>query len=373
MEEKNGPCYIQKNLTLKILDWYIIKKFLGTFFFSISLILAISIVWDITEKLEDFIQKKAPISAIVFDYYLNFIPYFAAMLAPLFIFIAVIYFTARMAANTEIVAILSGGVSFMRLLRPYFIAAAFLASITYYAGSWLVPNSNKIRLDFEYTYIFNQFVYSGRNFHRQIAPGEFIYMETFNNLKNSGLRFSLERIESGKVNYKLSSETIRWDSTGKKWILENYVARSLMDSAETIRSGKKMDTAMAFLPSEFSRRLESVEMMDDRELDAFIRSEKAKGSDNLDFYMVEKYSRIASPFSTFILTLIGVSLASRKVRGGIGLQIVFGLFLSFTYIFFMQLSNTFAFYGGLHPLIACWIPNLIFLVVALVLLRLAPK
>ncbi len=358
---------------MKLLDWYIIRKFLGTFFFSLSLILTVSIVWDITEKLEDFIQKDAPIRAIVFQYYLNFIPYFASMLAPLFIFIAVIYFTARMAEQTEIVAILSSGVSFWRLLRPYFIAASFLALITYYASGWLVPNSNKIRLEFENTYIFNRYIFQGRNFHRQIGPEEFFYLESYNNLQNVGLRFTYERIKDGKMSYKLSSEIIKWDSVSGTWNLENYFRRQIVDSVETVSSGAKMDTLLTFTPADFSRRMGTIETMDNRELDEFIASEQSRGSENVDFYLVEKYSRSAAPFSTFILTLIGVSLASRKVRGGIGLQIVFGLLISFSYIFLMQLANTFAFYGGLHPIVAVWIPNAIFAVVAVLILRVAPK
>ena len=358
---------------MKKLDWYIIRKFLGTFFFSLSLIMTVSIVWDITEKLEDFIQKHAPLKAIVFDYYLNFIPYFASLLSPLFVFIAVIYFTARLANNTEIVAILCSGVSFWRLLFPYFISATFLAVVAFIFSGWVIPNSNKVRLEFENTYIFNKFVYNGRNIHRQISKEEYFYMESFNNQQNSGYRFAFEKIKQGKLKFKLTSDIISWDSVSGKWKLENYILREISDSTERLSSGKMLDTTLAFKPSDFTIRLQSIETMDNGELDKFIQTELARGSDNIDFYLVEKYSRFANPFATFILTLIGVSLASRKVRGGIGLQIVFGLCLSFTYIFLMQLSNTFAFYGGLYPAIAVWIPNIIFSGIALFLLRYAPK
>lgn len=358
---------------MKKLDWYIVRKFLGTFFFSLSLIMAVSIVWDITEKMDDFINKKAPFTAIVVEYYLNFIPYFATMLSPLFIFIAVIYFTARMANNTEIVAILSAGVSFWRLLRPYFVASVFLALITYLALGWIVPHSNKIRLEFENRYLYNTFMFSERNYHRQIGKDEYFYLESYNNLQNTGFRFSYEKMKDRRLVYKLSSEIIHWDSVAGKWQLDNFTAHSFADSTESMRKGQKMDTTLAITPAEFQRRLETIETMDNAELDAFIATEKEKGSDNMDFYLVEKYGRLANPFSTFILTLIGVSLASRKVRGGIGLQIVFGLLLSFTYIFLMQISNTFALYGGFPAILAVWVPNIFFAVIATVILRYAPK
>ncbi len=358
---------------MKILDKYIIKKFLGTFFFSLALILSVVVVWDITEKLEDFIQKQAPLKAIIVDYYFNFVPYFASLLAPLFIFIAVIYFTARLANNTEIVAILCSGISFRRLLVPYLVAATFLASLSFYFQGWVIPHSNKIRLEFENVYIRNKFVFSGRNFHRQISPGEFFYMESYNNLQNIGYRFTYEKFTEGKLTYKLASERISWDSLSHQWILDNYSIRLLQDSSETLVKGVKMDSTFAFSPEDFSKRIENIETMDNGELDAFIQREASRGSENIDFYKVEKYGRFANPFATFILTLIGVSLASRKVRGGIGMQIVFGLVLSFTYIFMMQISNTFALYGGLPVSIAVWIPNLVYAVIALVLLRKAPK
>lgn len=358
---------------LKILDRYIIRKFLGTFFFSLALIIVIAVIFDISEKLDDFIERRAPFSAIVFDYYFNFIPYFANLFAPLFVFISVIFFTSRMAANVEIIAIINSGVSFRRLLRPYFIAAGFLAAISFYFNGWVIPHSNKIKLDFENVYIKNPVVFKDRNLHRQISPGVFMYMESYNNTDNTGFRFSLEKIENGQRTWFLNSDRIRWDSISGKWRIENYYIRTIDGFREQITSGLKLDTVLTIRPGDFKRRLNIIEAMDNTALNSFIREEKLQGSANVSAYMVEKYRRIAVPFSTFILMLIGVSLSARKVRGGIGAQLGLGLLLSFTFILFMQISNTFAINGTIPPVIAVWIPNLIFAIVAGYLIRIAPK
>jgi len=358
---------------LKLLDWYIIRKFLGTFFFSLALIICIAIIFDISEKMDDFLERKAPFRAILFDYYFNFIPYFANLFSPLFVFISVIFFTARLAANTEIVAILGSGVSFRRMLRPYFIAASVLALLSWYFNGWVIPHSNKVKLEFENTYIKNPVRFEDRNIHRQIAPGNFIYLESYNNIENTGFRFSLEKIENGKRTMYLNSERIQWDSISGKWKIHNYYLRTIHGMSETISSGKEMDTTLNLKPTNFKRRMNIVDAMDTPALERFIEEEQMEGSANVNAYLVEKYRRIAIPIATFILTLIGVSLSSKKVRGGIGVQLGFGIGLSFTYILFMQISNTFAINGIMPPFIAVWLPNIIFSIIAAVLLRNAPK
>lgn len=358
---------------MKILDKYIIRKFLGTFFFSLALIIVIAVVFDISEKLDDFIERKAPLKAIIFDYYFNFVPYFANLFAPLFVFISVIFFTARLAANTEIVAILNSGISFRRLLYPYFLAATFLASLSFYFNGWVIPHSNKVKLTFENQYIKNPVEFKDRNLHRQISPGVFMYLEGYNNAENVGYRFSLEQIENGKRNWFLNSDRIIWDSLQSKWRIENYYIRTISGFKESIRSGTRLDTTLTIKPTDFKRRLNSIDAMDTPSLNKFINEEMAQGSENVSVYLIEKYRRIAVPFSTFILMVIGVSLSSKKVRGGIGVQLGFGIFLSFSYILFQQFSNTFAINGSIPPLIAVWIPNLIFAVIAAFLVRMAPK
>lgn len=360
-------------MKIKIIDKYIIRKFLGTFFFALGLIIAIAIVFDISEKIDDFLEKKAPLKAIVFDYYLNFIPYFGNLFSPLFVFIAVIFFTSRMAGLAEVVAILSSGVSFRRFVAPYMVGAAVIASISLLLNMYVIPHSNAQRLEFERIYIKNQFVYKNKDVHRQISPGQFIYFESYNNIDRVGYRFSLEKFKDGKLTYKLLSERIVWDSTASKWRIENYFIREIAGMNETIKTGLKLDTVLAFSPEEFNRRTNYIETMDSNELNKFIEQERIRGTEELPFYLVEKHRRIAFPFATFILTLIGVSLSSRKVRGGIGVQIGAGILLSFTYIMFMQISQTFATNGNMSPMLAMWIPNIAFSFIAVYLYRKAMR
>jgi len=360
---------------IKLLDIYIIKKFLGTFFFSLLLIISISVVFDISEKLDDFIEKKAPLEAIVFDYYFNFIPYFANLFSPLFVFISVIYFTSKMAYRTEIVAILASGVSFKRFLLPYLIASTVIACLSFYLNNFMIPNANKVRLDFEEAYIRNSpYRNYDKDIHRQITPNDYIYFESYNNISNIGYKFSLETFaETGEMTRKLTSDYIRWDSLKNKWAIHNYHIREIKEDREIITKGALMDTVMTFTPDEFGKRDNSIESMDYYELNKYIASEKFKGSAQVPFYEIEKYRRGAFPFATFILTLIGVSIASRKVRGGIGLHIGAGLLLSFSYILFMQVSTTFATNAGFSPMIAVWIPNVLYGIIAVLLFRNAPK
>jgi lipopolysaccharide export system permease protein len=359
--------------SFKILDRYIIRKFLGTFFYAIALIIAITIVFDISEKIEDFISKDAPLSAIVFGYYMNFIPYFVNLFSPLFTFIAVIFFTSRMASNTEIVAILSSGVSFNRLLRPYMVSATVLTVLSFMLNNFIIPPANAKRLDFENTYIRNAYYFSERNLHRQVSPGTFVFFESYNNQRNIGYKFTMEQFEENKLVYKLSADYIRWDTLAGNWEVENYFIRKIEDLNEVVESGLKKQIHFNLNPQEFNRRIDNVETMNMFELDKFIAEERYKGSENVVYYEIEKHKRIAMPFATFILTIIGVSIASRKVRGGIGLHIGIGLLIAFSYIMFQQIAITFATNAGLSAMIAMWIPNFLYLVLGLYLLRIAPK
>ena len=359
---------------LNIIDGYIIRKFLGTFFFAILLIVMIAVIFDFSEKIDDFIEKNAPLKAVIFDYYLNFIPYFAVLFMPLFTFVAVIYFTSRLAYNTEIIAILSSGVSFDRLLRPYFISATIIAIFSFLLSNYVIPDSTKEMLAFEELYYRNRpATFTKLNIHRQIEPGVIIYLESFNTFNNYGRKFSIEKFEKGKLISKLLSDDIRWDSTKNKWIIRNYYIRDFEGENQTIKKGFMIDTTLKITPEEFKRRDNAIQAMDLKELNAFIASQKMQGSSNIELSLIEKYKRVSVPFSTFILTLIGVSVSSRKNKGGIGMHIGIGLMLSFTYILFMQFSTQFAVGGTFNPFIAVWIPNIIFAFIAFILYRLAPK
>ena len=360
-------------MNYKRLDTYIIKKFLGTFFYAIGLIIIIVIVFDISEKIDDFLEKDAPLSEIVFKYYLNFIPYFANLFSPLFTFIAVIFFTSKMASNTEIVAILSSGISFKRMLRPYIISAIFLAAFSFILSNFLIPPANKKRLEFEMMYIKNAITSKDMNIHMQISPGTFVYAEHYNSEANTAYHFSIEKINDRGLYYKLTAENARWDSLKGSWSIEKYFIRTIEDLNEKIKIGKKIDTIINLKPSDFLDNLHNVETMNWSQLNNFISDEKLKGSDNLSYYMVEKHKRIAFPFATVVLTLIGVSLSSRKMRGGIGIHLGIGITLSFAFILFMQITTTFATNGNLPAIVAVWIPNIVFGALGLYLLRIAPK
>ncbi len=363
-----------KKPDLKVLDVYIVKKFLGTFIVAIVLIMSIAVIFDFSEKIDDFMSKEAPARAIIFDYYLNFIPFFATLFSPLFTFITVIYFTSRMAYNSEIIAILSSGVSFRRLMLPYFYSALLIAVVAFLLTNFVIPHANLIRTEFEGKYYKPRPRYTARDIHRQVYPNVFAYMETYTTTSMVGRNFTLERFnEKGQLESKLSAYYVKWDSTINKWAARNYTIRDIVDGKETLRSGLRIDTALTITPEDFARRETFVETMNYRELHDEIDLLKLQGSDEIKLLLNENHKRISNPFSVFILTLIGVSVSSRKARGGIGVQIGFGLALSFIYIFLMQFATQFSLKGNLDPMLAMWLPNIIFLLIALFLYKSAPK
>lgn len=332
------------------------------------------IVFDLSERLEEFIDKEAPIKAILFDYYLNYIPYLANMMSPLFIFISVIFFTSKMASNSEIVAILSSGVSFSRLLRPFLICAFILAGLSYFFNNFLIPDANKKRIAFEELYYRNKLTNYTQNIHMKINERTFIYMSNFVVDLNLGNNFSMERFnENGELEYKLLSDNVKWDSLTNKWSITNYTERYIDGLQETIKKGIKKDTLINLKPEEFKRRNNYVTTMNFFELNDFIEEQTFKGSQQIVNFELERQQRSSYPFATIILTLIGVSVSSRKVRGGIGLHIGIGLLISFSYILFMQVSATFALNSGVPAIIAVWIPNIIYGCLAAFLLKKAPK
>lgn len=362
-------------LKFKIIDRYIIRKFLGTFLFSLFLIMTIAVVFDFAEKIDNFMEHSAPWKAVVFDYYVNFVPYFATLFAPLFVFIAVIFFTSRMAVNTEIIAILNSGMSFRRMMWPYFISALVIAIFIFYLTNFVIPHSNLVRLDFEDKYYRSQ----GRklnveNIHRQESPNVLVFLESYSPVYKTGRNFTLEKFnDEGMLVSKLSAPRVSFDTATSKWSALNYVIREIKGDQETITKGTKIDTALTINPSDFSRGPGLVGTMTYRELDDYISLLKLQGSEEQKVFLIEKHRRFASPFAVFILTLIGVSLSSRKVRGGIGMNIGIGLALSFSYILFQQFASQFCLKGNLTPMFAMWIPNILYIFIALFLYRLAPK
>jgi lipopolysaccharide export system permease protein len=377
MEGKDGTGFkykIVRFLGLKILDLYVIRKFLGAFFLSIALILSIVVIFDLSEKIDDFIESGAKLKEILFDYYLNFIPYFALLFSSLFAFIAVIYFTSRMAYNTEIIAILNSGMSFRRFLLPYLISATLIASLSFYLSDRVIPGANKVKLDFEEQYVNKRPIsFKTKNFHRQIEPGVYVYLQNYSNVSRVGYNFTIEKFENGELVSKMFADQIRWDTTSNKWQARRYYIRTIDGLNETLVEGKEIDTTLSIHPDDFKMRLTIVETMSLKELDEFIKKQLMQGETNVTAYQIERQNRISFPFSTFILTLIGVAVSSRKLRGGIGLQIAIGVVISFTYILFTQFSKQFAIGGLLPVMFAVWLPNIFFLIVAVFLFRMAPR
>ncbi len=365
---------MRRKLGITIIDIYITRKFLGTFFFSIALILTIAVIFDFSEKIDNFLAHDARLIDILTKYYLNFVPYFAVLFSSLFTFVSVIYFTSRMAYRTEFIAIISNGMSFNRILVPYLFSAMVIAIFSFILSDYVIPDSNRIRLEFEETYYHSspQRV-TERNIHRQIQPGVYIYMESYSTTSDLGHRFSMEKYEDGILISKLMSDYVKWDTATDKWMIRNYYIREIGEYTEKVTSGARIDTSLAFHPSDFKRRMNFMETMSIRELSEYIVQLKMLGESNVKAYQIEKNKRFAFPFSSFILTLIGVSVSSRKVKGGIGMQLGIGLMVAFSYLLFMQFSSQFAINGSLHPVVAVWMPNLVFSFIAIFLYRLAPK
>ena len=356
------------------LDLYIVRKFISTFFVALILIIGIVIIFDISEKIDDFVSKEAPLKAIVFDYYVNFVPYFMNMFSPLFVFITVIFFTSKMASDSEIVAILSCGISFHRMMVPYLFSATLIAIMSLYLNLFVIPDANKTRVEFEEQYIKTRTKGVGRNVHYQIAPGEFVFAESFSSWNNTAYRFTLERIEDNKLVSKLSAETAVYNEKTGKWTLKKYFIRDYNDDlTDNIRSGKQIDTTIALSVKDFYLNEKTVETLNFHELEELIDTQRMRGDANVKLSLIEKHTRLALPFSAFILTIMGVALSSKKKRGGIGWNIGIGIALAFTYILFLRFSQMFVHTDTLPPGIALWLPNMVFALIAGFLYKIAPK
>lgn len=359
---------------VKKLDKYIIRKFIGAFFFTVALFIVVSVVVDLSEKMDDFLENDVSFYEATFGYYMNFIPFIVFFLSPLFVFIAVIFFTSQLAYRSEIVAILSSGVSFNRILFvPYFIGALILFGIQFGANHLLVPKANEGRIQFENTFFKKKVIGKQRQMHLQISPDQFLYLGSYNNQDSIGTNFTLERFENFELKEKISARRIKWKTDKELWELGNYKKRTIDGEIEELITGAKKDTSFSFHPDDLIQRTYLKEAMTTPQLMEYIDEQREIGAGNVEELSVELHRRTSVPFATFILTVIGFSLASRKVRGGMGLHLILGIALSAAYILFMQFSTTFAINGNLSPFIAVWIPNILFGLLSIYLLRVAPK
>lgn len=359
----------------KILDRYILGKFLSTYFFAIAMIIVVVVLFDYVEKIDDFTELHAPLRSVIFDYYMNFVPFFINQFSGLFTFIACIFFTSKMAYQTEIVAMLSGGMSFRRLMWPYFLGALIIGALSLVLNLWLIPLSQRHIVDFEAQYIKRKKnTQYDRHIYRQIEPGTFAYIRGYNSSSHQASFFALEHYADGTMTRSLEAAEVKFDPETKRWSAPRYTTRQF-DSLgmESFAQHRNLDTLINLEAAELGRINNLIQTMNISELNEFLSQQRAKGSDSINIIEVERHARYAYPLSTFILTLIGVSLSSRKVRGGTGLHIGIGTGLCFSYILFNRFFEEFAKSGTLPAGLAVWLPNLIYLVIAVYLYRKAPK
>lgn len=354
------------------IDWYIIKQFLGTYLFTIALIISISVVFDINEKIDKFLSPDVPLKAIIVDYYLNFIPYFANLFSPLFTFIAVIFFTSKLAERSEIIAMLSSGMSFQRLMVPYMTSACIISVVTFILNAYIIPPANVTRIEFQNQYVRNKKVEHATKIQLEVEPGVIAFFDSFHSTSNMGYRFSLESYEGKQLISRLSANSIKYDSL-YHWTVMDYIIRDFDGMHEKITNGSRKDTTIAIIPSDFLISPTDFETMTTPELHTYIQRQKKRGIGNIQSFEIEYHKRFAGIMAAFILTTIGVSLSSRKIKGGMGLNIGIGIGLSFSYILFTTVTSTFAVNGYVSPMVAAWIPNIIYTFIAIYLYRRAPR
>lgn len=369
---------------MKIFDKYIIKSLLSTFFFVVLILLAVIVVIDLTEKMDKF--AKAGVTAEqVTHYYLDYMAWIGSFITPITMFIATVYVCSKMAGHSEVVAALSSGLSFRRFLLPFLAGATFIGIISFVMNGWIIPKSNRSRLEFEVQYIRNKYYFDKRNIHIQVAPNVYLYMQSYNNNTNTGYHFSIERFKDNRLVEKLTANRIEWDSVKHKWLLRDYKIRridrvfettshpNLSEAPDSLTKGASMDTALVIHPKEFESDYRKYDGMTMKELNRYIRTLKARGTTGVEVYEVEKYTRYSAPFSILILVFMGVIVSSRKSRGGTGLQIALGFVLSFIFILFFTLFRTFAEAGSTPPELSVWIPNIIFALISLGMYKYVPR
>lgn len=358
---------------MKILDRYILTKFLSAFFFVVAILVTIVCVIDLTEKNDEFIEHNLKIGQIL-GYYLNFIPYIANFITPITVFIATVFVTSKMAGHTEIIAILSSGVSFKRMMVPYLIGASIIASLSFVLTAYLLPNANKKRVEFELAYIKKPFRYTERNIHMKIGPETYAYLESYNNEANIGYRFTLETIKDNQLEDKLTARRLEWNADSSLWVLKEWQRRKIQEKREVFTKGAELDTTLTISPKDFGSNYHLQETFTLPELNAYIAELKSRGADNIITYEIEKYVRFMSPFAAVILTFIGVIMSSRKSRGGSGLMIAMGFMLAFLYILLFVFAKSIAEAKTVsNAALAVWIPNILFIIIGLILYRKVPR
>jgi lipopolysaccharide export system permease protein len=355
---------------VKKFDLYIVKNFLGTYLFAILLLMAIVIIFDVNEKLDAVLT--APLKDTIFQYFMNFLPFIVSQFSPLFTFISVIFFTSRLADRSEIIAMLSSGISFKRMLLPYMFSALVIAVLSFVLAAYVIPPANVQRIAYTNRWVKNKAVTYGDNIQMQVSPGVMAYISRYDNSTKTGFRFSLDQFDGKTLKSRITAENIKYDSLGR-WKLNNYTLRKFNGLKETMTTGTTMDTMLNFEPRDFLISKNDEQTMTSPELRQYIDQQHARGVAGIMNFEVEYERRYAMTAAAFILTVIGLSLSSRKVRGGMGLNIGLGLLLSFSYILFMTVTSTFAVSGYTSARVAMWIPNFIYTIIAVWLYRRAAR
>ncbi len=359
---------------LQKLDWYIIRKFLLTFFMAIMFLAVIIIIFDVSEKIEDFINKEAPLKAIIFDYYCNFVPYFMNMYSPMFVFLTVIFFTSKMTQDSEVIAILSSGINYHRFALPYMVSACFIALLSLELGQWVIPHANGVRVDFEQKYNPRHKVKIGHDMHYKLEDDHFVYMESFSAYNNTAYNFTLEDLSTGRLRSKITAESAQYDTLTGVWHLRNWFVRDYDEGMhDHVRSGRQMDTTLSLTRDDFFLNKYTIQRLNKRELDQLIETQIMRGDASVNEALIEKNNRYSLPFSTIILTIIGLALSTKKKRGGMGWNLAAGTALGFSYILFMQFSEMFVVTDTLPASVAIWLPNYLYAIIAIVLYIKAPK
>ncbi len=359
---------------LQRLDWYIIRKFLVTFFVAILFLALLIVIFDISEKIEDFVRKEAPLKEIIFDYYVNWVPYFLNQYSPMFVFLTVIFFTSKMTQDSEVIAMLSSGISYHRLMVPYLVSAVVIALLSLVLGNWVLPHANGVRVEFEQKYNPYRKVKIGHDMHYKLEDDHYVYLESFSAYNSTAYNFTLEDMSGGRLRSKLTAESAQYDTVTGVWKLRNWFIRDYgAGLQDQVRSGRRLDTLISLTREDFFRNRYTIQELNKRELDQLIDTQIMRGDASVNMALIEKNNRYSMPLSAIILTIIGVALCTKKKRGGMGWNLAAGTALAFSYILFMQFSEMFVITDTLPASVAIWLPNYIYMVIALVLYIKAPK
>lgn len=358
---------------MKILDLYIAKKFLLTLFFILLMASVITIIFDVSEKIDDFLENDVTLKEIVFDYYLNFVPTILNLISPLIIFISALYFTSRLANNAEVIAVLSSGTSYYRLLMPYIAVAVLLAGVDMYLKNFVVPKAFKHQLSFELKYVQESYYYDARNIHKQLDDNTFFYAQSIDYNQNAAYRFSIETYKDQHLASKMVATQAYMDTVNNTWKIKNYIVRKIDGLKESLEFGDSLTLKLPITKKDFSQKVKSVPSMTTPELSRFINEERFKGESLINFYLVEKYKRFSLPFAIIVLVLIAVTIATRKVRGGIGTHLLIGILIAISYELSMRFTSVFSTNANFPPMLAVWIPNIVYGAFALLILKKTPK